>query len=69
MFKIVRRELFSETCFLWEIEAPDVARAAEPGHFVMVRLYEGAERIPQARNTHAGRQARPVFSDANEPRP
>ena len=26
--------------------APDVARSAEPGHFVMLRLHEGGERIP-----------------------
>jgi homotetrameric NADPH-dependent glutamate synthase len=46
MFRILRREAFSETTFLWEVEAPDVANAAEPGHFVMVRLREGGERIP-----------------------
>ncbi|MCK6555089.1 NADPH-dependent glutamate synthase [Candidatus Binatia bacterium] len=46
MYKIVRREAFSDTTFLWEVLAPDVARAAQPGHFVMVRLHEGCERIP-----------------------
>lgn len=46
MYKIVRREAFSDVTFLWEVEAPDVARAAEPGHFVMLRLHEGSERIP-----------------------
>src|SRR5512141_2554686 len=46
MYKILRRESFSDTTFLWEVEAPDVARAAEPGHFVMLRLREGGERIP-----------------------
>jgi homotetrameric NADPH-dependent glutamate synthase len=46
MYKIVRREQFSETTFLWDVHAPDVARAARPGHFVMVRLQEGGERIP-----------------------
>jgi homotetrameric NADPH-dependent glutamate synthase len=46
MYPIVRREVFSETSFLWEILAPDVAQSAQPGHFVMVRLYEGGERIP-----------------------
>jgi homotetrameric NADPH-dependent glutamate synthase len=46
MVKIVRREAFSDTTFLWEVEAPDVAAAAEPGHFVMLRLHEGSERIP-----------------------
>jgi homotetrameric NADPH-dependent glutamate synthase len=46
MYKIVRREAFSDVTFLWEVEAPDVAQAAQPGHFVMVRLHEGAERVP-----------------------
>ena len=46
MFPIVRREAFSATTFLWEVLAPDVARAARPGHFVMLRLDEHAERIP-----------------------
>ncbi len=46
MYKIVKREVFSDVTFLWEVEAPDVARAAEPGHFVMLRLREGGERIP-----------------------
>jgi glutamate synthase (NADPH/NADH) small chain len=46
MYKIVRREAFSDTTFLWDVHAPDVAAAAEPGHFVMLRLGGGAERIP-----------------------
>ena len=46
MYRIVRREAFSDSTFLWEVEAPDVALAAKPGHFVMVRLHEGSERIP-----------------------
>jgi NAD(P)H-flavin reductase len=31
---------------MWEVEAPDVARMAQPGHFVMVRMNERGERIP-----------------------
>ncbi len=46
MTTILRREAFSDTTFLWEVHAPDVARAAQPGHFVMLRLRDGAERIP-----------------------
>jgi len=46
MYKIIRREAFSDTTFLWEVSAPDVARSAEPGHFVMLRLHDGSERIP-----------------------
>ncbi|HZZ85123.1 MAG TPA: NADPH-dependent glutamate synthase [Anaeromyxobacteraceae bacterium] len=46
MTRIVRRQAFSDTTFLWEVDAPDVARAAQPGHFVMLRLHDGSERIP-----------------------
>jgi glutamate synthase (NADPH) small chain len=46
MYSILRREAFSDTTFLWEVHAPDVARAAMPGHFVMLRLHDGSERIP-----------------------
>jgi len=46
MYTIVRREAFSDTTFLWEVAAPDVAKSALPGHFVMLRLGNGAERIP-----------------------
>ncbi|MEP7180727.1 MAG: NADPH-dependent glutamate synthase [Betaproteobacteria bacterium] len=46
MYTITRREAFSDTTFLWDVLAPDVARAAQPGHFVMLRLHEGSERIP-----------------------
>src|SRR5512134_1051804 len=46
MYQIVRREAFSDVTFLWEVLAPDVAKAAQPGHFVMLRLHEGSERIP-----------------------
>ena len=46
MFKIIKREQFSDVTYLWEVEAPDVARAAQPGHFVIVRHGKGGERIP-----------------------
>jgi len=46
MYTIIRREAFSDTTFLWEVLAPDVAQSAEPGHFVMIRLHETSERIP-----------------------
>ena len=46
MYQIVRRHQFSDSTFLWDVYAPDVARAAQPGHFVMLRLREGGERIP-----------------------
>ena len=46
MYPIVRREQFGPTTFLWEVGAPDVARAARPGHFIMARIDEHGERIP-----------------------
>ncbi|MFI5342518.1 MAG: sulfide/dihydroorotate dehydrogenase-like FAD/NAD-binding protein [Candidatus Methylomirabilales bacterium] len=45
-YKIVRKEVFSPVTYLWEVEAPDLARAAQPGHFLMVRMHERGERIP-----------------------
>jgi len=46
MYEIVRREIFSDVNFLWEVQAPDIATAAEAGQFVMVRLHDGGERVP-----------------------
>jgi homotetrameric NADPH-dependent glutamate synthase len=46
MYQIVRRQQFGPSTFLWEVKAPDVARAARAGHFVMARIDEGGERIP-----------------------
>ena len=40
MYTISRRESFSDTTFLWDVMAPDVAQSAEPGHFVMLRLHD-----------------------------
>src|SRR5574342_40128 len=45
-YRIVRKELFSPVTYLWEVEAPDMARAPQPGHFLMVRMHERGERIP-----------------------
>src|SRR3989304_8215830 len=46
MYPIVPREPFADTTFLGEVHAPDIAQSAQPGHFVILRLYEGGERIP-----------------------
>ena len=46
MYKIVRKEVFSPQTFLWEVEEPDMAKVAMPGHFVIVKLHEKGERIP-----------------------
>ncbi len=46
MFKIVKREQFGPQTFLWDVLAPHVAKACEPGHFLMLRIDETGERIP-----------------------
>lgn len=46
MYQIVRRQQFGPKTFLWDLNAPDLARAAKPGHFVLVRIDEQGERIP-----------------------
>ncbi len=46
MYRIVRRVQLGPATFLWDVEAPDLARAARPGHFLMVRIDETGERIP-----------------------
>ena len=45
-FRIVRREDFSASTFLLEVEHPDLAAAARPGQFVIVMSHERGERIP-----------------------
>jgi NAD(P)H-flavin reductase len=45
-FAIVAREDFSDATFLLEIRHPMIARAAQPGQFVIVINHEDGERIP-----------------------
>jgi len=46
VYRIGKREEFGPVTFLWEVEAPKVARAARPGHFLMTRIDDTGERIP-----------------------
>lgn len=46
MFKIIEKEAFSERVFKFVIDAPRIAKARKPGHFVIVRADERGERIP-----------------------
>ncbi|MEW6724391.1 MAG: sulfide/dihydroorotate dehydrogenase-like FAD/NAD-binding protein [Bacillota bacterium] len=46
MFKILRKKVLTPVTKLYEIEAPLVARRAEPGQFIILRLDEEGERIP-----------------------
>ena len=46
MFRIVRKEELRPTVTLYEIEAPLVAKKAQPGQFIILRVDEKGERIP-----------------------
>ena len=46
MNKIVEKEHFSEKVIRLVVEAPLIARARKPGHFVIVISDEKGERIP-----------------------
>ena len=46
MNKIIRKESFSENVFLFEVEAPLIAKSRKAGHFVIVRVDKQGERIP-----------------------
>ncbi len=46
MFKIVRKEQLNPTVTLMDIYAPLVAKKAEPGQFIILRVNENGERIP-----------------------
>lgn len=46
LFRIRRKEDLTPVTRLFEVEAPLVARKAQPGHFVIVRVNEKGERIP-----------------------
>ena len=46
MFKIVDKKQFSERVFLFEIEAPLIAKSRKPGNFVIVRVDKHSERMP-----------------------
>ena len=46
MYKIVRKESLNPTVTLMEIEAPFIAKKAQPGQFIILRVDEDGERIP-----------------------
>ena len=46
MYRILRKKELNPTVTLMDIEAPLVARAAEPGQFIILRVDEEGERIP-----------------------
>ena len=46
MYKIVRKKELNPTVTMMDIEAPLVAKKAEPGQFIILRVDEDGERIP-----------------------
>ena len=46
MNKIRNKQQFSEKVFLFEVEAPLIAKARKAGHFVIIRVDEKGERVP-----------------------
>ena len=46
MFRIVRKEVLQPSVILYEIEAPLIAKKAQPGQFIILRVDENGERIP-----------------------
>ena len=58
MYKILEKQTLSDVTKLMVVEAPQVARKAQAGQFVIVRMNEQAERIPLTIADY-DRQARP----------
>ncbi len=46
MFRIVRKDALKPTVVLFEIYAPMIAKKAQPGQFIILRVDENGERIP-----------------------
>ena len=46
MFKIVEKRKLAPNIYLMDLEAPRVAKTAEPGQFLIVKMDEKGERIP-----------------------
>ena len=52
MYRIVRKEALRPTVTLYEIEAPLIAKKAQPGQFIILRVDEQGERIPITINNY-----------------
>ena len=46
MYKILRKEQLNKAVSLIEVEAPYIAKKAEPGQFIILRIDEAGERVP-----------------------
>ncbi len=46
MYKILKKKVLNPTVMLMEIDAPFIAKKAEPGQFIILRVDKEGERIP-----------------------
>lgn len=46
MYRILKKEVLAPTLYLFEIEAPLVAKKAQAGQFIILRIHDEGERIP-----------------------
>lgn len=46
MYKILRKEILNDTVTLIEVYAPKIAKKAEPGQFIILRVNDQGERVP-----------------------
>lgn len=46
MFKITKKRVLAPNIYLMDVLAPRVAKAAQPGQFLIIRVHEKGERIP-----------------------
>lgn len=45
-YRIIEKKMLNPTVFLMEVEAPLIAKKAEPGQFIILRIDEKGERVP-----------------------
>ena len=45
-YKVIKKQVLNPQIFLMEVEAPLIARKAEPGQFIILRIDEYGERVP-----------------------
>lgn len=46
MYRILKKRMLNPSVVLLEIEAPAIAKKAQPGQFIILRVNEQGERIP-----------------------
>lgn len=46
MYKIVKKQMLTDSIYLMEIEAPRVAKSALPGQFIIIKTTDKGERVP-----------------------